>query len=281
MRYVILISLMFLMFSVGLSLRPGELMAHWKRVTAGGWIALTLVTFVVPPAIALILAWVFRLDSGETIGLFLLGVSPGAPLMTRNLGRSGYDIHLAASYQVWAALMIPIMLPLLVALAAKLGGRSLWVPPLVLLWQILLKQLLPLAAGMSLAAFAPAFGKRMGPLAGRVGNVLFLLALVIVLYAFGAELKHLTMFLPVAVILLAVSSIAIVFLINVPDAAMRKTFAICNTNRNAGLALVLSARYVGARDAGPALVYYALFAPLVMLIYSRVVAKPVRNAAAA
>ncbi|WP_041855635.1 bile acid:sodium symporter family protein [Candidatus Korobacter versatilis] len=281
MRYLVLIALFFLMVSVGLSLQPSELITRWKRPTISGWIALTLVTFVVPPAIALILAWIFRLDYGETVGLFLLGVSPGAPLMTRNLGKSGYDIHLAASYQIWAALMIPIMLPLLVAAAARFGGRALWISPLVLLWQIVLKQLLPLGLGMLVAWFFPAFAERNRPLAGRIGNILFILALVLILYALGAELKHLTLFLPLAAILLAVSSVAIVLVVDIRDEAMRKTFAICNTNRNAGLALLLSAQYVGARDSAPTLVYYALFAPVVMLIYSRIVSKPTETSAIA
>jgi len=280
MRYLVQFALFFLMFSVGLSLRPSQLLAHWKRPRVADWISLTLVTFVVPPAVALILGWVLRLDFGETVGLFLVGCSPGAPLMTRNLGQRGYDLNLAASYQIWSALMIPIMLPLLVATASKFGGRSLWLPPLMLLWQIVSKQLLPLGLGVLVAWSAPAFAERTHLLMGRIGNILFLFALTMILYALGADLKHLTVFLPVAAVVLAVSSIAIVFLVDVRDEAMRKTFAVCNANRNAGLALLLSSQYLGARDAGPALVYYALFAPVVMLIYSRLMVKPVQGAAA-
>jgi hypothetical protein len=46
------------------------------------------------------IANLFRLALGETAGLFTVGVAPGAPLLTRNLARKGFDMHLAASYQV-------------------------------------------------------------------------------------------------------------------------------------------------------------------------------------
>src|SRR5689334_12335689 len=88
-----------LMLSLGMSLRPRELFSHWRQLTLGAWLRLLAATFVVPPALALLLSNLFRLDLGETAGLFLVGVAPGAPLLTRNLARKGFDMHLAASYQ--------------------------------------------------------------------------------------------------------------------------------------------------------------------------------------
>ena len=122
-----------------------------------------LATFIIPPALALLIANLFRLTPGETVGLFMVGVAPGAPLLTRNLARKGFDVHMAASYQVWAALMVPLMIPIVVATAAKLYGRDIWIPPAALLKQIALKQLLPLAAGMFVAFAAPTRSQRLQP----------------------------------------------------------------------------------------------------------------------
>jgi len=63
---------------------------------------LLLATFIVPPAVALLLARILPLNLSETAGLFMVAAAPGAPLLTRNLARRGFDMHLAASYQVWA-----------------------------------------------------------------------------------------------------------------------------------------------------------------------------------
>jgi len=53
-------------------------------------------------------------------------------------------MQMAASYQVWAALMVRVMIPILVAAGTKLYGQNIWIPPVVLLKQIAMKQLLPL-----------------------------------------------------------------------------------------------------------------------------------------
>jgi hypothetical protein len=75
-------------------------------------------TFFVPP----LLAWrLLPLGGVATAGLFLIAVAPGAPLMTRGVAKKGFDMQIAASYQVWGALLTPLLVPLLVAF----GG---WVP---------------------------------------------------------------------------------------------------------------------------------------------------------
>jgi hypothetical protein len=67
------------------------------------------------------------------VGLFLIAVAPGAPLMTRNAAKRGFDMQMAASYQVWSALLVPIMIPLLVGGAALLYQRDIWISPLEVL----------------------------------------------------------------------------------------------------------------------------------------------------
>ncbi len=55
-------------------------------------------------------------------GLFLVSVAPGAPLMTRGAAKRGFNMQMAASYQVWGALLTPLMIPTIAsyALAAVL-----------------------------------------------------------------------------------------------------------------------------------------------------------------
>jgi len=73
-------------------------------------------TFLVPPLLALALGKLLPLDGAATAGLFLIAVAPGAPLMTRGVAKKGFDMQIAASYQVWGALLTPLMIPLLVDL---------------------------------------------------------------------------------------------------------------------------------------------------------------------
>ena len=95
-----------------------SLSASWRRLTPATWGKLLVATFVIPPIIALALGNLLPIDRASLIGLFMVAVAPGAPLMTRGVANRGFDMEMAASYQVWGALLTPIMIPLLVGGAA-------------------------------------------------------------------------------------------------------------------------------------------------------------------
>jgi predicted Na+-dependent transporter len=259
-----------LMVSIGMSLNLKELVATLRRLTWLAWLRMLLATFILPATLALLLGQLFRLSRPELAGIFLVGVAPGAPLLTRNLAKKGFDMHLAATYQVWAALMIPIMIPLVVAAAAKLYNRNIWIPPLELIQQIAEKQLLPLALGMLIAKLAPKGSGRWQPILNMIGNITLTIVLALVLFKLGPALKAITPTLPVVCLLLALGSIAAVWLMRLKDPIVAGTFAISNANRHVGLAVLLSGEYVRARQqAVPPIACYALMAPLVMIVYAR------------
>src|SRR5271167_4212828 len=129
MKHLLPAAVFLLMVSIGMSLKPPELLRHWRNRTPWAWLRLLVATFLVPPAVALLMFRWMPLDFGEAVGLFMLGVSPGAPLTSRNAAKKGFDLQLAASYQVWGALLMPFMIPLVVYASAKLYDRNVWIPP--------------------------------------------------------------------------------------------------------------------------------------------------------
>ena len=159
-----------LMVSVGMSLRFGQVVAKWRGHSWSTWIRLLLANFIIPAAAALLLARIFPLTLRQTGGLFMVGATPGAPLLTRNLARRGFDMHLAASYQVWGAVLTPVMIPLMTFAAGKLYDRSIWIPPRILAWQIVEKEFLPVLVGMALVHFAPAFSGKAQQAVNMIGN---------------------------------------------------------------------------------------------------------------
>lgn len=228
-----------------------------------------MTTLIFPSALALVVANLFRLTLAETAGLFMIGVAPGAPLLTRNIARRGFDMQMAASYQVWAALMVPIMIPLLVWAAAKLYSRDIWIPPGTLLKQIVLKQFVPLIVGIAIAWIAPLWSQRVQPAVNVTGNVLLTVMMILVLFKMGPALKSVTPLVPVAALIMAVGCIAAIRIFRFGSAKIRETFAICNANRHIGLALLLSGQYLHAKNALPTIACYALAAPLTMFLVVR------------
>jgi predicted Na+-dependent transporter len=278
MNILILIVVAILMISVGLSLDLKEISATIRRLTWLAWLRLLLATFIIPAFLALALGNAFRLGRGELAGIFLVGAAPGAPLLTRNLSRKGFDTHLAATYQLWAAIMIPIMIPLIVLVAGQFYHRVIWVPPTELLWQIVEKQVIPLAVGMALARLAPRVAKKVQAPLNMLGNVLLTAFLVLILWKLEPELMRTSPMVPVVALLLALGCMLAVWLMRLKDPVIQETFAISNTNRHAGLALLLSGKYVRAEHAIPAIACYALVAALVMIVYARLTRSKGRTA---
>jgi predicted Na+-dependent transporter len=265
MKFILPAAVFLLMMSVGMSLRHDKMLAAYRRLTWSAWLRLVLATFIVPPAIALLLPHIFPLTLPEMAGLFMVGVAPGAPLMTRNIAKKGFDMHLAAGYQLWGAVLIPVMIPLVVFAAGRFYDRDIWIPPRALLTEIAQKQFLPLLLGMTLAYLLPAMAAKLQPPMTVVGNVVLTVAIVLFLYKMGpVALKALTPWLPVAALVLAVGSVLAIRLLLRADVVTDRTLAICNANRHVGLALLLSGQYLHAKAALPAVAAYAIVAPLVM-----------------
>jgi len=275
MKYLLPSAVFLLMVSIGMSLNLAEVTANWRRLSWSAWLRILFATFIVPPALALLGATIFQLTLAETAGLFLVGAAPGAPLLTRNMARKGFDMHMAASYQLWVALMVPVMIPLLVAGAGKLYNRDIWIPPTALLLEIGEKQFLPLAVGMVMALVVPRFATKAQPVLNVVGNVVLVVMIVLVLIKTGSTLKDFSPMLPLAALLIAVGSIAVMRVVEFKDPLVQQTFAICNANRHVGLALLISGQYLHAQKALPAVACYAIIVPLVMFAYVKLY--PVRK----
>jgi BASS family bile acid:Na+ symporter len=259
-----------LMVSVGMSLRFGQVVANWRGHSWSTWIRLLLATFIIPAAVALVLARIFPLTLRQTGGLFMVGATPGAPLLTRNLARRGFDMHLAASYQVWGAVLTPVMIPLMTFAAGKLYDRTIWIPPRILAWQILEKEFLPVLVGMLLVHFAPAFSAKSQRLVNMIGNGVLVLVFAVLLWKMGPELRAVTPWVAVAVVLLLMASIGVMHLLVKGDPVMVRTFAVSNANRHVGLALLISGRFMHSREALPVVASYAIAVAVLMIIAPRI-----------
>lgn len=276
MIYFVLTVLYLLMLSLGMSLRLTEVAARWRSMTFQTWTAISFATFVIPPAAALIFSRLFRLTPAETAGFFMVGVAPGAPLLTRNLAKKGFDPIIAASYQLWASIMIPAVVPILVFIAGKLYDRDIWISPQSLVPFVATRQLFPLALGMLLGWVWPNFCQRVQPALNRLGNAGLIFAVAVILYKIGPAIRDATPFVPVVALLLAITAIVAVRLYPLSDRPVREAFALCNVNRNVGLALLLTVKYLKISDALPALTCYVLIAPIIMLLYDKLF-RPLRK----
>ena len=258
-----------LMVSVGMSLSPRQLLENWRRLTPSLWARCWWRRSLCPRSSRWRWENCCRWMAAATAGLFLIGVAPGAPLMTRGVAKKGFDMQIAASYQVWGALLTPVLVPLLIAAGGWLYGRDIWVPPMKLLAVIAQQQFVPLLVGMALMWLAPAFSARIQRVLNLVGNVLLLVMIVAVLYKMGPALMKASPWVALAAPLLAAGCLLAVRLLLGQRTATVQTLSICNANRHVGLALLLSGQHIHDQRPVPAIAAYALAAMLVMGLYAK------------
>ena len=222
MKLLLPSTVLLLMVSVGMSLNWTQFLANLRRLTLATWGKLLLATFIIPPILALALGSLLPLDRGALIGLFLIAVAPGAPLMTRVVAKRGFDMELAASYQLWGAFLTPIMIPLLVGAAGWVYGRNIWVSPVKVLAVIAKQQFVPLLIGVALMYFAPAFSTKIRGALNVIGNALLMVTLIVLLVKMGPALTEVSSWVVIAVLLLAVGCITASFVILTPATVMTK-----------------------------------------------------------
>ncbi|HSI14300.1 MAG TPA: bile acid:sodium symporter [Chthoniobacter sp.] len=269
MKYLLPIAVLMLMVSVGMSLSPRQLLENWRRLTPTLWVKLLVATFLVPPLLALALGHLLPLDRAALAGLFLISVAPGAPLMTRGVAKKGFDMQIAATYQVWGALLTPLLVPLLIMAGGWLYGRDIWVPPMQLLVVIVRQQFAPLLAGMALMWLAPAFSIRIQRVLNVVGNVLLIVMFCAILYKLGPALMKVSPWVALAAPLLAAGCLFAVRLLLGQRSSAVQTLSICNANRHVGLAILLAGQQLQDQRPVPAIAAYALAAMLVMGLYAK------------
>lgn len=179
-------------------------------------------------------------------------------------------MQLAASYQVWSGVLTPVMIPVMLFAAAKLYNRNVWIPPRILLGQIIVKEFLPLLVGMALMQVAPVFSQKAQRGLNMLGNLTLTVVFVLLLWKMGPELKSVTPWIVLATFLLLVASVSVMHLLMRADRVGVRTLAVSNANRHVGLALLLSGRYLHSREALPVIACYAILVALLLVVSPRI-----------
>jgi BASS family bile acid:Na+ symporter len=223
--------------------------------------------YVLVPLAALALVGLLDLAPGVQLGLLVLAVSAGAPLLPRKLLRIGdgaYTFSLVLLSSLLAVVVVPAWLALLgphFRAPLELGATD-------VAWVLAKSFLLPLTVGMLLRRLAPAFAARWASkLIGAAGLVLTACALLLlVLHWEVLVVAHFSgVFALMALVALA---LAAGHVLGGPGADDRTALAVACASRHLGIAVLVAASLPGPRTAAIVAVYIVASA-VVTLPYLR------------
>lgn len=264
-----------IMFALGLSLSGDKLdlvrerPALFARVLLGSCLLVPLVALVL-----LKLPLSAALSQPARFAIALMAACPSAPLTLRKAGKSSGNRQLAAQLQVSAAVLAIVSIPLMAEVFTQTYEIQGWdIGPRDVALQISSAQLLPLASGMLLRRWRPAWALRWEGLFDQLANALLLLLIVTVLVKTGHLLVPFLARSALALGFMAVmvvASLAIGHLLSGSDPQERTTTALVTSMRNPGLALLLAGTYAsGMEGLKIAILAYLLTTVLISVPYLR------------
>ena len=237
----------------------------WRR--PGLLLRSVLAMYVLVPLAALALVKVLTLAPGVEIGLLVLAVSAGAPLLPRKLlhiGDGAYIFSLVVTSSLLAIILVPAWLAVL--------GPQFRNPPNLessrVAWVLAKSFLLPLAVGMLIRWFFPAFAERI------VNRLMAIAGLVLTVCALALLILHWDVLLDarwggvLTLAALIAIALAIGHLLGGPAEEDRTALAIACSTRHLGIAVLVAASLPGPRTA-VIIAVYILTSAVISIPYLR------------
>jgi len=226
-----------------------------------------LAMYVLVPLVAFALVKVLTLSPGVEVGLLVLAVSAGAPLLPRKLLKIGDGAYIF-SLVVISSLLAVVVIPAWLAVLRPQFRNPPDLDPLQAGLVLAKSFFLPLAIGMIVRGFFPTFAKRIvTPLMSVAGIVLTLSALML-LFLHWQVLLDAGWRGVLSLILLMGLALAIGHLLGGPTEDDRTALAIACASRHIGVAVLVAASRPGPRTA-VIIAVYILASALVSLPYLR------------
>lgn len=240
------ISVGIIILAIGMDSTPREIAYLWRR--PGLLLRSVLAMYVLVPLAALALVKVLTLPPGVEIGLLVLAVSAGAPLLPRKLlhiGDGAYIFSLVVTSTLLAIILVPAWLAVL--------GPQFGNPPNLessrVAWVLAKSFFLPLAVGMLIRWFFPTVAQQVGD------RLMAIAGLVLTACALALLILHWDVLLEAGwpgVLTLAsliVAALAIGHWLGGPAEEDRTALAIACSTRHLGIAVLVAASLPGPRTA--------------------------------
>lgn len=267
--YIIQISILLIVFSIGLRSRWGDLGYAVARpsLLMRGFVAV----YVAVPATAFIAASLLPMETPIKIGIVAMALSPLAPLVAGKMLRAGP--HSSNVVGVYVALLMLglIAVPVTLELVTAITGGSARIGVAQVTWPIASSILLPLLMGVALAGLLPAAAPMIAKIATIAGYLMLGLMVVLILYlAAGRILGLVGNGTLLAIVLAELAGLAAGHLLGGPDLGQRVALAEAAASRHPGLAvLMVRENYENSSTMLAAVLLYLVVGIVVTTIYVR------------
>lgn len=246
--------------SMGLELNLPESM---KALRSPRLVLLSLFwSWIVGPALALLIIRVLPLSEAHGIGLLLFSLAPTAPLLPILIRNAKADMNISAAMMPLAVVGTVVLMPLLAPVLIK--GAS--VNTYDLAKQLILTVLLPLVVGVVFKAYAKQIAEKVFPYFKKLAGLTTLALLGFVVFMYGKELLQALGSFAVAaqvlfVLIIAIGAYVLGFGMN---QAQRSAVSLGICSRNGGAMFVAFATFPNQDPNVLVMILLAVPVPLIV-----------------
>ncbi len=226
---------------------------------------------VIMPLFAAALVAVFNLVQAVEIALITLAVSPVPPILPKKQVKAGGRGSYAIGLLVAAAVLAIVFVPLTIDLLGRVFDRPVQISVATIAKLVLTTVLLPLAAGIAVHHFAPAFAERIAKPLSLVAAVMLIGgALPVVFTAWPAITSLIGNGTILAIEAFVVVGLAAGHLLGGPAPEDRTVLAFSTASRHPGIALAIaSANAPGQKLVLAAVLLYLIVNAAVSIPYKK------------
>ena len=225
-----------------------------------------LINFLVLPAVALLLIWLFSLPEAVAMTLLIVSASPGAPFAPKLVGIAGGDLASGIGLTFILSILAVVVAPLMARLATSDSGDDMFINILPIIWSLVFFQLLPLLAGFAIRHKSELLAARLLHPLKLVSNIIFVALLVIFVSKNFGVLFSVSWLSLVAIALFVVVTSGSSWFLSGSEIRTRKAFTLTTAARNLTLVLLIAVQSFNRSGVEVAVINFTLVELAFMLL---------------
>jgi BASS family bile acid:Na+ symporter len=267
-KYLLMVSVMFLMLGVGLRTPFGQVIdvAKQFRLVMRG----VLANFLVVPLLFYLAVEFLPFRPDVVIGLLIMAAVPIAPMAPPFVGMAKGDVPYAVGLMTIVALLCVPLTPLILALCLPKSEAGLELDTLQIIQTLLTAQLIPIGLGMAINQFSRKWTERLLLVVPTIGQVGLVISVILIVAAQAKLIIELGVLPNLVVVLSLIVCLFIGDMMMMGESAgRRRSLGISTAIRNVALGLlIVNSNYAGTPAVAIVLVFGVL-SMVVAIVYGK------------
>ena len=267
-KHTIMISVILLMFGVGMNTSLGQIISairQFRAVLRG-----VLANFLITPLFIYVVLLFLPLSPDVKIGIMLMAAAPVAPMAPQFVAAAGGDVAYGVGLMVVVALLSVVLTPLILGLTLPESGEGIALDPMQIVQTLVIAQLIPLSIGLVIHQRRPKWAEILLKIVPGIGQIGLLVGVCLLLISEADLILSISLMTYPVLVLLVVCCLFIGdwMLVGEPE-DKRRALAVSSAIRNIPLALLIASASFPDSAAKSVTLVFSVFTMVLSIVYGK------------